>query len=71
MKILRRRRHLRPRPSRSQRRQQLDHLRRQLYLFRVEWLLEARRPDHNLNHLRLLHDRIVECRDSIDAMEIY
>ncbi len=71
MKITRRRRHLRPRPSRAQIHQQLDRLRRRLYLFRVEWLLEARRPDRNLNRLHNLHDRIVECRDSLDAVETY
>ena len=69
MKINRRRRHLRPSPSRRQIRQQIDRLRRQLQLFQTEWLLESLREDRNLTHLRRLHDRIVGCRDAIDAWE--
>lgn len=69
MKITRRRRHLRPSPSRAQIRQQIDHLRRQIHLFRTEWLLEAAREDRNLLHLRLLHDRIIASQDAIDMWE--
>ncbi|HVO42492.1 MAG TPA: hypothetical protein VMT34_07705 [Aggregatilineales bacterium] len=69
MKITRRRRPLRPCPSRAQIRQQIARHRRQLQLFRLEWLLEARRQNRNLNHLKALHDRILECRDDLDAWE--
>ena len=69
MKFTRRRRHLRPRPSRSQIRQHINRLRRHIHLFRAEWLLEAAREDRNLLHLRLLHDRILACQDEIDAWE--
>ena len=69
MKITRRRRHLRPCPSRAQIRQQIDRLRRHIHLLRTEWLLEAARADRNSLHLRLLHDRIVAYQDAIDACE--
>ena len=69
MKITRRRKHLRPRPSRSQTRQQIHSLRRHLQVFRLEWLLEAAREDRNINHLQALQERIVECRDDLDAWE--
>ena len=71
MKITRRRRHLRPRPSRRQIRQHIDHLRRQLQLFQVEWLLEAAREDRNPTHLKALHTRIVESQDLIDGLEAF
>lgn len=69
MKQIRRRRHLRPRPSRGQIHQQLEQLRRGLQLFRTEWLLEARQPQPRIEHLRLLHDRIVDIRDAISDLE--
>ena len=71
MKYTRRRRHLRPSPSRRQIRQQIHRLRRQIQLFRTEWILEVAREDRNLDHLKALHDRIVGYQDSIDALEIY
>ena len=69
MKITKRRRPLRPRPSRRQIRQQVHHPRRQLQLFQVEWLLEAAREDRNPLHLRQLHDRMVACQDAIGSLE--
>ena len=69
MKQNRRRRHLRPRPSRSQIRHQIDRLQGLINLLRTEWLLEAAREDRNHLHLRLLHDRILACQDEIDAWE--
>ena len=71
MKITRRRRHLRPRPSRAQLRQQISRLRRQIQFFRLEWLLEAAREDRNPLRLRLLHDGIVAHQDAVDALEAY
>ena len=71
MKIIRRRKPLRPRPSRSQIRHTIDRLRRQVQLFRAEWILEAAREDRNHLHLRQLHDQIVSCQDEIDACEEY
>ena len=69
MKYTRRRRHLRPRPSRAQIRQHINRLRRQIQLLRTEWILEVAREDRNYLHLRRLHDRIVAGQDEIDAWE--
>jgi len=69
MKYTRRRRHLRPRPSRAQIRQHIDRLRRRIQLLRTEWVLEVAREDRNYLHLRRLYGRIVACQDEIDAWE--
>ncbi len=69
MKFTRRRRHLRPRPSRSQIHQQIARMQSALRLFQAEWLLESQRPAACSHRLRFLHDRIVEMRDEISAME--
>ena len=45
MKQLRRRRHLRPRPTRSMINQQVQHVRTTLQAFQLEWILEARRSE--------------------------
>ena len=69
MKISRRRRHLRPRASRSQINQQIARMQSALRLFQAEWLLESQRPTPCHQRLRFLHDRIVEMRDEISALE--
>ena len=69
MKHTRRRRHLRPRPSRSQIRQQINRVRSTMRMFRLEWLLEARRPQTDQNHLRLLHNYVVLMQDEISSLE--
>ena len=69
MKINRRRRHLRPRASRSQINQQIARMQSALRLFQTEWLLESQRPAPCHQRLRFLHDRIVEMRDEISALE--
>ncbi len=69
MKINRRRRHLRPRPTRSQINGQLRRLRAALNLLRLEWLLEARQPQPRLAHLRFLNDRVTELNDEIALLE--
>jgi hypothetical protein len=69
MKQLRRRRHLRPRPTRSQINQQIAQMQSALRLFQVEWLLESQRPAPCYQRLRFLHDRIVEMRDEISSLE--
>ena len=71
MKHSRRRRHLRPRATRSQIRQHVGRLSHRIQLCRTEWLMEAARPDRNLLHLRLLHDHIVKCLDASDNLESY
>jgi hypothetical protein len=69
MKFNRRRRHLRPRPARAQLLQQIRRLRHRLQLFQLEWLLEARRPDRKLAHLRLLRQGILQCQEEIGTLE--
>ena len=69
MKQVRRRRHLRPRPSRSQTNQQIARMQSAIQLFQVEWILESQRPAPCHQRLRFLHDRIVEMRDEISALE--
>ena len=69
MKHTRRRRHLRPCPSRAQINQQLSQTRRLLNLFRTEWLLEARQEQPRPAHLRFVLDRVVEINDEIANLE--
>ena len=69
MKNTRRRRHLRPRPSRAQINQQLNRTRRLLNLFRAEWLLEAQQDEPQPAHLHFVHDRIVEINHAIAHLE--
>jgi hypothetical protein len=69
MKYCRRRRHLRPPPSRAQLNQQLDRTRCLLNLFRAEWLLETRQQQPRPVHLRFVHDRILEINDEIVSLE--
>jgi hypothetical protein len=69
MKQHRRRRHLRPRPTRSQINQQLQRVGSRLQAFQLEWILEARRPDRNLVRLRLLQASIMQMRDEILSLE--
>lgn len=58
MKQQRRRRHLRPRPCRSQINQQLEHIRSTMQLFQIEGLLEASKPEPSLPRLHFL-DRML------------
>lgn len=69
MKINRRRRHLRPAPSRARIAAQLSRLRLALNLFRLEWILEARNEQPRPERLRFLHDRIVDINDKIALVE--
>jgi hypothetical protein len=69
MKISRRRRHLRPRASRAQIRQNIDRLRGQLQWLQLECLLELARPDRDLSQLHRLNDHILDRRDSLEFWE--
>ena len=71
MKQNRRRRHLRPRPNRSQIRHSLQQLERTLNLLRVEAALELRRPAPSIEHLRCLEHGVLECQDTISLVENY
>jgi hypothetical protein len=69
MKHTRRRRHLRPQPTRAQINQQIARIQSAIQLFQMEWLLESQRPVPCHQRLRFLHDRIVEMRDEISSLE--
>lgn len=69
MKQTRRRRHLRPRPTRSQIHNAIQQLQRTLNLVRVEAVLELGRPAPCAERLRWLERRAVECQDGIAMME--
>jgi len=69
MKQTRRRRHLRPRPSRSQINQQIQHVRSTMQLFQLEWLAEAQRPAPSQIRLRFLHDSIMQMKDEMSNLE--
>ena len=68
MKYARRRRHLRPRPSRAQIHQQLNRTRRRKPV-RAEWLLEAQQEQPRPAHLRFVHDRVAEINHAIGHLE--
>ena len=69
MKHAHRRRHLRPRPTRSQIHHQLGRISRTIQTFQVAWLVEAQQPDANLDRLRFLSDAIGAMRDEAVSLE--
>ena len=69
MKQIRRRRHLRPRPSRSQIHHRMRQLQSARNLLRLEWLLEAARPQPCGQRLAWLHDRILQIGDDLGYLE--
>ncbi len=71
MKLTRRRRHLRPRPSRAQLRQRIDRVQATLQLFQLEWLAESQQPQPSLTRLRFLHDMIGHMRDKLASLEAW
>jgi uncharacterized membrane protein YccC len=64
-----RRRHLRPRPTRSQVNQQLQHARSAIQLFQVEALLEAHKPELSLGRLRFLDEAVGQMKDEVLSLE--
>ncbi len=69
MKHTRRRRHLRPRASRAQVRQQVFRVQSSIQLFQLEWLLESQKPQPSLPRLRFLHDMVVKMKDEVVSLE--
>jgi hypothetical protein len=69
MKQNRRRRHLRPRPTRSQINHQLRRARSAIQLFQLEWVLEARKAQPSLGRLRFLHEAVGQMKDEVVSME--
>ena len=66
-----RRRHLRPRPTRSQVNQQHQHARSAIQLFQLEWILEAHKTQPSLGRLRFLHEAIGQMKDEVLSLEQY
>lgn len=69
MKQDRRRRHLRPRPCRSQINQQLEHVRSTMQMFQLEGLLEASKPEPNLTRLQFLDRMLGLMQDEAASLE--
>ena len=70
MKHNRRRRHLRPRPTRSQINQQIGRVRQALQLLQIESLLEIQQNEKpNLLRLRFLDGAIGTMRAEISELE--
>jgi hypothetical protein len=69
MKIHRRRRHLRPRPTRSQIHHQLRRARSAVQLFQMEALLEAHKPEPSPGRLRFLDAAVGQLKDEVLSLE--
>jgi len=69
MKHTRRRRPLRPTPTRSQINHEMQRVSSTMQIFQLEWLLESQRPVPSLPRLRFLHDSIVTMRDEVSSLE--
>jgi len=69
MKQNRRRRHLRPRPSRSQINQQIERVRSAIQLLQMEALLEVNKPQPSLPRLRFLNEAVGEMKDEVLSLE--
>ena len=69
MKQTRRRRHLRPRPSRSQVNQQIGRVRSAIQLFQLEALLEASKPQPSLARLGFLNYAVGQMKDEVLSLE--
>ena len=68
---IRRRRALRPRPSRHQVNQEIRRTRRLQELFRVEQALELRRPEPDVAHLRYIQDQLAALEESVISLGAY
>jgi hypothetical protein len=65
----RRRRALRPRPTRHQINQEIARARRLHELFRIEQALELGRPEPDLAHLRYTQQQLADLEDVVMALE--
>jgi hypothetical protein len=71
MKNTRRRRHLRPRLTRCQVRQELRRASMWRQLLKIEAALELGRPTPDLSRLRWLHNQVLAGEDVISTLEAY
>jgi len=69
MKQTRRRRHLRPRPTRSMINQQIQRVRSAIQLFQVEALLEIHKEQPDLGRLRFLDTAVGLMKDEVLSLE--
>lgn len=69
MKQTRRRPHLRPRPTRSQIKQQVERVRPAIQLFQMGALLEAHKPEPSFGRLRFLDEAVGEMKDEVLSLE--
>jgi hypothetical protein len=69
MKQNRRRRHLRPRPTRSQVNQQIERVRSSIQMFQMEALLEMNKPQPSLGRLRFLAEAVGQMKDEVLSLE--
>ena len=65
---IRRRRALRPRPTRHQVNQEIRRARRLQELFRVEQALELRRPEPDAAHLRYIQEQLAALEESVISL---
>ena len=68
---IRRRRALRPRPTRHQVNQEIRRARRLQELFRLEQALELGRPKPDAAHLRFIQDQLAALEDNVVTLESY
>ena len=67
----RRRRALRPRPTRHQINQEIARARRMHQIFRIEQVLELSRPEPDLDHLRYTQQQLSSLEDAVMTLEAY
>ncbi len=68
---IRRRRALRPRPTRHQINQEVRRARRLQELLRLEQALELGRPKPDAAHLRYIQDQLAALEDNVVTLESY
>jgi len=68
---IRRRRPLRPRPTRHQVNQEISRARRLHQLFEIERVIELQRPEPDVSHLRYVQNQIASLEDIMVTLEAY
>ncbi len=68
---IRRRRALRPRPTRHQINREIDRACRLHQLFQIEWVMELQQPQPDVEHLRFIQEQIASLEDVVITLEAY
>jgi hypothetical protein len=71
MKQNRRRRHLRPRPTRSQIHQEINRACHLHELFQIERVMELSKPAPDIAHLRYVQEQVAALEDIVVSLEAY